>query len=48
MFTDYINTFLKKEQEASGWPKWCKADDNKRKYIEDYYNREGIWINIKI
>jgi hypothetical protein len=43
MFTDYINKFLKIKQEASGLPKWFKTDDDKRKYIQDYYDREGIW-----
>ena len=45
MFTDYINKFVKIKQEVSGWPKWCKTDDDKRKYIQDYYDREGIWLN---
>ena len=45
MFTDYINKFLKIKQEASGLPKWFKTDDDKRKYIQDYYDREGIWLN---
>ena len=42
MFTDYINKFLKIKEEASGWPKWCKTDHNKRKYIQDYNNKERI------
>ncbi len=45
MLTDYVNKFSKIKQEASGWPKWCKTDDDKRKYIRDCYNREGIWLN---
>ena len=45
MFTDYINKFVKIKQEVSGQPKWCKTDDDKRKYIQDYYDREGIWLN---
>ena len=45
MFTDYINKFLKIKQEANGLPKWCKTDDDKRKYIQDYYDRKGIWLN---
>jgi hypothetical protein len=24
LFTDYVNTFLKMKQEASGWPEWCQ------------------------
>jgi len=23
IFTDYVNTFLKVKQQASGWPDWC-------------------------
>ena len=45
MFTDYINKFQKIKQEASGWPKWCKTDDDKRKYMQDYYDGEGTWLN---
>ena len=45
MFTDSINKFLKIKQEASGWPKCCKTDDDKRKYIQDYYYREGTRLN---
>lgn len=41
-FTDYVNTFLKMKQEASGWPEWCKTDEERFKYIEEYHQREGI------
>lgn len=41
-FTDYVNTFLKMKQEASGWPKWCQTEDDRYKYIEEYHQREGI------
>ncbi|XP_045186812.2 uncharacterized protein LOC123544812 [Mercenaria mercenaria] len=44
-FTGYVNTFLKLKQEASGWPKWCKTDEDKKKYVESYYAREGISLN---
>lgn len=33
VFTEYINTFLKMKQEASGWPSWCIAEIDKQKYI---------------
>ena len=33
------------KQEASGWPEWCDNDDNKHKYINDYYEREGIQLD---
>lgn len=41
-FTDYVNTFLKMKQEASGWPERCKTDEERFKYIEEYHQREGI------
>ncbi|XP_062578112.1 uncharacterized protein LOC134240005 [Saccostrea cucullata] len=43
-FTDYVNTFLKMKQEASGWPKWCQTEEDKYMYIEEYHQREGIHL----
>lgn len=45
VFTEYVNTFLKMKQEANGWPAWCISDDDKRKYIQDYSDREGILLD---
>ncbi|XP_053390895.1 uncharacterized protein LOC128553745 [Mercenaria mercenaria] len=45
VFTDYVNTFLKIKQEASGWPDWCVDENSKQKYIQDYYNTEGILLD---
>ena len=45
LFKDYINTFLKIKQEASGWPSHCTTEEAKRKYIQDYYINEGILLN---
>lgn len=44
IFTDYVNTFLKIKQEASGWPDWCKTEESKIKYINNYHDKEGIWL----
>ncbi|XP_043268101.1 uncharacterized protein [Venturia canescens] len=45
-FTDYINTFLKIKQEASGWPENCLTSDAARKaYIEEFEKSEGIKMN---
>lgn len=41
-FTDYVITFLKMKQEASGLPEWCKTDEEIFNYIEEYHQREGI------
>lgn len=42
IFTEYINTFLKMKQEESGWPSWCKTEDDRQKYIDNYFEKEGI------
>ena len=45
LFQDYVNTWLKIQQEASGWPKWVGDDETKRQhYIRDYYEHEGIHL----
>lgn len=40
--TEYVNPFLKVKQEASGWPEWCKSEDDKQSYTREYNEREGI------
>ena len=42
LFTEYVNMFLKVKQEASGWPKWCKTEEQKQQYIHLYSEKEGI------
>jgi hypothetical protein len=42
MFTEYINSNLKKKQQASGWPAWVQTDEQKAKYIKDYKEHEKI------
>lgn len=45
LFTDYINTFLKLKQESSGYPPEVKTQDDKDRYVHDYFVHEGIWLN---
>ena len=45
MFKEYVNTFLKIKQEASGYPKDCVTDEQKRAYIDEYYEHEGIRLD---
>ena len=45
IFTDYVNTFLKVKQEASGWPDWCKSVQDKQQYISQYLEKEGILLD---
>ena len=46
LFENYVNTWLKIKQEASGWPSWVGNDVAKRhQYIQEYYEREGIRLD---
>ncbi len=45
LFTEYVNTFLKLKQEASGWPDWCQTDDDKQTYVDLYEQKEGIKLD---
>ncbi|CAB4015323.1 DNA polymerase [Paramuricea clavata] len=45
LFKDYIDTFLKIKQEASGFPPECDTDEKKGKYIADYAAKEGIQLD---
>ena len=45
LFSDYVHTFLKLKQEASGYPKHCVTDEQKQQYIDEYYEHEGIRLD---
>ncbi|XP_078355818.1 uncharacterized protein LOC144640593 [Oculina patagonica] len=46
LFANYVNTWLKIKEEASGWPSHVGDDPEKqRQHIEDYYAREGIRLD---
>ncbi|XP_018576210.1 uncharacterized protein LOC108914802 [Anoplophora glabripennis] len=47
LFADYISTFLKLKQQASGLPTDCNSDEKKEKYIKDYFEREGVRLEPK-
>ena len=36
---------FKIKQEASGFPMWVKTEDDKNKYINDYFEHEGIFLS---
>jgi len=45
LFRDYVNTWLKIKQEASGWPSWVGDDETKRQqYLREYHEHEGIQL----
>ena len=45
LFKEYVNTFLKIKQEASGYPKDCVTEEQKQAYIDEYYEHEGIRLD---
>ena len=45
LFKEYVHTFLKLKQEASGYPKHCVTDEQKQQYIDEYYEHEGIRLD---
>ena len=46
LFANYVNTWLKTKQESSGWPSWCETLEQKREYILDYEQKEGIRLDV--
>jgi len=40
-----VNAFLKLKQEAGGSPKRCKTEEDKDKYISDYFEHERILLD---
>ena len=42
IFTEYINTFLKIKQEASGFPEGVQTPEQKKAYCDKYFQHEGI------
>ncbi|KAL2077904.1 hypothetical protein ACEWY4_025589 [Coilia grayii] len=45
LFSNYVKTFLQYKQEASGYPAHAVTDDEKKAYIHDYFEKEGIRLN---
>lgn len=45
LFTDFINKFLKIKQEASGYPSWCLTQQDKERYVKEYFDHEGISLD---
>ncbi len=45
LFKDYVDTFLKIKQEASGYPKDCVTPEQKQAYVSEYLEHEGIKLD---
>ena len=46
LFREYVNKWLKIKQEACGWPTWCRTMEEKREYILNYEQKEGIRLDV--
>ena len=42
LFNEYINTFLKWKVEASGYPSHVRTEEDVDKFINDYFEKEGL------
>ena len=45
LFADYMRTFLKHKQEASGFPPSVVYDEAKDQYIHEYHEKEGVQLD---
>lgn len=46
LFSGYINTFTKLKTMYSGFPSWCKSQYDKDTYIKNFFEKEGILLDI--
>jgi G:T-mismatch repair DNA endonuclease (very short patch repair protein) len=47
VFAGYMNLFLKIKQESSGWPDWCVDDESKQRYVNEFFENEGILLDFE-
>lgn len=45
LFTEYIDKNLKMKLEASGWPTWCRSEEEKRQFVNEVFQRESIVLD---
>lgn len=43
-FTAYQKTFIRIKGEASGFPNWCITDEDREKYILDFYRENNVLL----
>ena len=46
LFRDYVDKWLRLKQESAGWPSWCETMEQKRQYILNYEQKEGIRLDV--
>jgi hypothetical protein len=45
LFVQYINTFLKLKAGSSGYPSWVRSPEDEDRYIQSFYESEGIQLD---
>lgn len=45
VFAEYVNTFLKDKQEASGFPDWVNTEEDKNSFINQFYRKEDVLLD---
>lgn len=45
LFKKYIDMWLKIKTENSGYPNWVSSESDRRKYIDQYFQKEGIELD---
>ena len=45
IFNNYIDTFLTRKAETSGYPDNVKTDEDKKNYIQQFEEKEGIALD---
>lgn len=46
IFSGYIDTFTKLKTTFSGFPAWCKTQEDKQLFVKQFYENEGIMLDI--
>ena len=46
LFAEYVDKWLRLKQESAGWPSWCETLEQKRIYILEYEQKEGIRLDV--
>ena len=46
IFSEYINMWLKFKQQSDGWPTWVNSEADKKKYVENFLQNEGVELSV--
>jgi hypothetical protein len=48
LFGGYIDLFFKLKEQSSGFPDWCRTEEEKKRYIADVFEHEGVLLGIDL